>query len=431
MRRLGGLALIALLVFALAAPAAQAAKNSTVLAFAQLNADPVSIQVDDVGGRVYVLYASPAAISIRDSRTLGELTLIALGGSASRMVVDQRGAYAFVIGTFGDGVRVVDLSRGAIVQSLPSAPHQVVGVTPSAPVVTVTLNNGLIRLYSLSSGALLEETDARTPLIPGMMGSDLFLAPNDAKVVSIPIEDLTGQRVPGPIREWPVAPQLRQLVGEGAEVVLAGASGLQRLDTNTGATTFRETISPVMAVDMSPRHLSSRVFWSRDDNLNGQFHIADAETLSDIFSFEVDAPISDIAVGPGGVFALSQRSAKLFSINGSATGAGQPRNVTATLQSTSVTARWKPPTVTGSGGIKRYEAQVSPSGKRCVTTKDSCVIRGLSPNTIYELRVRAQNALGWGTDSRVVRVQTRPAPTPARPAPAGPPDPAKPNQQIS
>lgn len=426
-----GLVLLSCLALTLVGPAAQAAKDATVLASVQLNADPVSVEVDDVGGRVYVLYASPATISIRDARTLGELSQIWLGGSASRMVVDQRGAYAYVIGTFGDGVRIVDLGTGAVVQSLPSAPYQVVGVTRSAPGVTVTLNNGLVRLYSLSSGALLQETDLRTPLIPGMMGSDLYLAPTDAKVVSIPIEDLTGQRVPGAPREWRVAPQMQQFVGEGAEVILAGASGLQRLDTNTGETVFRETGSPVMALDMSPRHLSSRAYWSRDDDLKGQFHITDAKTLSDIFSFELDAPISDIAVGPGGVFALSQRSARLFSINGSATGAGQPRNVTATLQPTSVTVRWKTPDVTGSGGIRRYEAQVSPSGKRCVTTKTSCVIRGLTPNTIYELRVRAQNALGWGTDSRVTRVQTRPGQTPVRPSPSVPTEPSKPNQQIS
>lgn len=431
MRKLGGLVLVSLLVLTFGGPAAQASKNSTVLASVQLNADPVGIEVDDVGGRVYVLYSAPASISIRDARTLEELTLIPVGGTASSMVVDQRGAYAYVIGTFGDGVRIIDLSTGTVVQPLTSSPYQVVGVTPAAGGVTVTLNNGLVRRYALSSGSLLNETNVGTPLIPGMLGSDLYLAPTDAKVVSIPLQDLTGQRVPGAPREWQVAPQMQQIVGEGAEVVLAGASGLQRLDTNTGSTNFRETVSPVMAIDMNPRHLTSRVFWSRDDNLKGQLHITDAKTLSDIFSFEIDAPISDIAVGPGGVFALSQRSARLFSVNGSATGAGQPRNVTATLQSTSVTARWKVPAVTGSGGIRRYEAQVSPSGKRCVTTKNSCVIRGLSPNTIYELRVRAQNALGWGTDSRIVRVQTRPAPTPARPAPSVPTNPDKPNQQIS
>lgn len=424
-------ALAGLLALSAIGPPVQAAKTTPILASVQLTADPVDIDVDDVGGRVFVLFGTPATISIRDSRSLQELSSISLGGTASRMVVDQRGAYGLVIGAMGDGVRIVDLERGVVLHQLSSSPQQVTGAVPSPGGAIITLNNGLVRLYGISDGRLLQETDFGTPLVTGAVGTNLYLAVTDSSVAAIPIEDLTGQRTPAALRTWPVADGMFRLVGERAEVILGGAAGLQRLDTNTGSVEFRATESPVLAVDTSPRHLPSRLFWSQNIGLAGQFHISDARTLSDIFSFNIDAAISDIAVGPGGVFALSQRAARLFSINGGATGAGQPRSVTASLKPTSIIVRWKPPAVTGSGGITRYEAQVSPSGKKCVTSKNSCVIRGLAPDTIYQLRVRARNQLGWGADSRVIRVQTRSVPTPVRPSPALPSDPAKPSRPVS
>lgn len=75
--------------------------------------------------------------------------------------------------------------------------------------------------------------------------------------------------------------------------------------------------------------------------------------------------------------------------------------------------RWSPPFDDGGSPIVSFTATVEPTGKACVTTADSCVIRGLANGHRYRVRVTDATAFGTSiaaTSGRLVSAGTVPRP---------------------
>jgi len=424
------ISIVACLGLAFATPShAQADESSAIRTSTTLEGEAVDIAVDAVGGRVYVLFTGPAAISIRDSRSLEEIRRINVGGSVSQLTVDEVGQRAFVLGSLDRDIRIVDIPTGDVSDPIVLPDAQILGAVPTAGGLAVTGSNGAIYLYNISRRQFINQTPFGQSLIPGPVGSNLYWNPFDGRLLRIPVADLTGQRPVSGLREWMTAFDMNLLTDSGPGF-LGGTPGLQRIDLNTGQSRLRETQIPVAALGANARHLPGRVFWSQSEDFSSsEFHISDSETLSDLFAFPVDSAISKIAVAPDGLFALSTRASRLFAIDSSATGVSEPRRIRVKSSVRSLQVRWRPPEVSGSGGVTRYRVSVSPSGKSCVTKRRTCTIKGLQPDTRYEVRVSAQNELGWGAESRVTRVKTNRAPTPSPGAP--PRNPEKPTRPVS
>lgn len=94
----------------------------------------------------------------------------------------------------------------------------------------------------------------------------------------------------------------------------------------------------------------------------------------------------------------------------SATVPGVPVSVSATSTQNSVTANWSSPSSNGGSPITGYQATVYDSSgtfvSQCQTTELNCTIRSLSPSTTYQLRVKASNAFGYGSESATSFVTT-------------------------
>jgi hypothetical protein len=74
-----------------------------------------------------------------------------------------------------------------------------------------------------------------------------------------------------------------------------------------------------------------------------------------------------------------------------------------------VRVRWERPASTGSFAVSIYQAVALPGGSSCLVpaTQASCVLRGLTNGTTYQVRVRALSGAGWGEWSRPVEATPR------------------------
>lgn len=76
-----------------------------------------------------------------------------------------------------------------------------------------------------------------------------------------------------------------------------------------------------------------------------------------------------------------------------------PVGVSVTPGPGSLTVAWSAPANIGGAAITGYTATASPGGATCSATGSSCVVRGLTGGTTYQVSVRATNAVGPGTVS--------------------------------
>ena len=98
---------------------------------------------------------------------------------------------------------------------------------------------------------------------------------------------------------------------------------------------------------------------------------------------------------------------------------GPPEDVTATLDSTSVTVRWLPPADEGSYEVTYYAVSSQPATQGCLAERvTECVITDVDPGT-YTFRVQALNGAGWGPWSAWSTPLTLVRPAPASLSVAG------------
>jgi uncharacterized protein YjbI with pentapeptide repeats len=84
---------------------------------------------------------------------------------------------------------------------------------------------------------------------------------------------------------------------------------------------------------------------------------------------------------------------------------GAPTSFQVIPVSTALVVSWAPPATDGGSPIIGYEVSVTRSTETCTTTSTSCIVKGLQNGRKYNVKVQAQNAVGYG---KAVKTSAKP-----------------------